>query len=327
VKLLLELSMECESLARAEAVSAARALGGNPRVLNEGPGVLVLDTSAEPVEFASRLGLCHHVGQWLSSCAPEDIEGCAEKIDVPGPVRVRSTKVGELSVDLASTARKVGAIVGRSRGVDLHRPTSDIRVVYTDKVYFARVLASINRSAFESRKNRYLPFIYPASLHPKFARALVNLAEVPAGGRLLDPFCGTGAIIAEASLVGLRSIGSDFSEKMIAGATRNLAHLRLEAELHLCDVGDISREVGAVSGIATDPPYGRSTSTEGEGIQELYARAFKSFGEVLDRGSRASIVVPDVKLLESADSFRLLETHPLRVHRSLMRNFCVLERV
>ncbi len=327
MKLLLELSMECQSLARAEALSAATALGGKPEVVREEPGILVVDTAADPGLLVARLGLCHYVGEWLSSSGKGDIESAAGRIEVPGPIRVRSTKIGEQSVDLASTSRRVGAILGIDRGVDLHRPATDIRVVYSERVHFSRVIASVDRSSFEKRKNRYMPFTYPASLHPKYARALVNLTRVSEGGRLLDPFCGTGAILAEASLIGLKAIGTDFSERMIEGSRKNLDHLRVKADLRVCDVGEVPSAVGHVHGIATDPPYGRSTSTDGEEIPDLLRRAFRAFSAILDSGARVGIVVPDVDLVRNQQDYQLLESHQLWVHRSLTRNFCVLERI
>ncbi len=326
MKLLLELSLECESLARAEAIAAATSVGTKAITVLEEPGVLVLDTDADPVALASRLGLCHHVDEWMSTCNETDLVSCARAINVEGPIRVRSTKVGEKRVDLAFETRRLGAVLGKGRGVNLRSPKSDIRAVFTESVHIGKALASIERSSFEKRKNRFMPYVYPASLHPKFARALVNLTSVRSGGKLLDPFCGTGAILTEASMIDLRAIGSDFSEKMIEGAKRNLAHVHQNAELHLCDVGKIAEEVGEVDAIATDPPYGRSTSTDGEEISQLYKRAFRAFHEVLRKSAKASIVVPDLKLVGDIEGFRLVSTHQLWVHRSLTRNFCLLER-
>ncbi len=327
MKLLLELSLECESLARAEALSAAIALGGNPSVLGEDTGVLMLETAADPSRLASRLGLCHYVSELLASCGRDEIDHCIRGIDVPGPIRVRSTKVGETSVDLAGTSRRVGSVLGATKGVDLHHPASDIRIVFSKKAHIGRMIGTIDRPSFEKRKNRYMPYVYPASLHPKYARALVNLTQVPSGGRILDPFCGTGAIVAEASLIGLKAVGSDLSEKMVDGAKRNLAHLKTRAELRVSDVGDILKTIGQVDGIATDPPYGRSTCTNGEKIPALLERAFNAFAEVLGKRSRVAVVVPDLALLEGVETFRLLETHDLWVHRSLTRRFCLLEKI
>jgi tRNA (guanine10-N2)-dimethyltransferase len=326
VKLLLEPSMECESLSRSEATAAAEAIGTKAKALDHEPGVLVLQTDADPVALGSRLGLCHFVSEWFFSCSPNELESCVEGLDVEGPIRVRSTKIGDLKIDLAAVSRRVGGIVGRSRGVDLRNPRTDLRIVFSKRVHVGRVLAGIDRSSFEKRKNRYMPFLFPASLHPKYARALVNLSRVREDGSLLDPFCGTGAILAEAALVGLDAIGSDISTKMIEGARKNLSHLGLDADLHPCDVGDIGKVVGSVSGIATDPPYGKSTSTGGESIQALYSRAFDAFSKVLGRGATVAIVVPKVSLLENVKAFQLIEEHGLWVHRSLTRHFCVLKR-
>ena len=326
MKLLIELSMECESLARAETIAAAEALGGKPKVLAQELGVLVIDTSADPSSLANRLGLCHFVSEWKFSCRHEELGEYAEELDVPGPIRVRSTKVGKMNVDLAGATRLVVGIVGKSTGVDLRNPQSDVRVVFSKSVHAGKVLDRVDRASFEKRKNRYMPYCYPASLHPKFARALVNLTRVKYGGRLLDPFCGTGAIVAEASLSGLEAIGSDVSEKMIEGAKRNLKHIGANATLNVSDVGNICRTVGRVDGIATDPPYGKSTSTGGEAIHELFKRSFEAFADVLNRDAYLALVVPHISLLDDARQFEHVETHSLWVHRSLTRNFCLLRR-
>jgi tRNA (guanine10-N2)-dimethyltransferase len=326
VKLLLELSLECESLAKSEALAACEALCGQAELIEQGPGIVVLETGADPRELACRLGLCHVVSEYLFSCAADELESRAAELEVEGPIRIRSTKVGARQVDLSKVSRGVGAIVGRSRGVDLHQPKTDLRIVFSSRVHVGKAVASIDRSGFEKRKNRYMPYFYPASLHPKFARALINMSRVRAGGRLLDPFCGTGAIVAEGALVGVQSIGTDLSEKMIEGARANLDHLRLKADLRRCDVGDIVDTVGHVDGIATDPPYGKSTSTRGEKIPALYERAFQSFSSVLDEGACVAVVVPKLSLLEGAEEFRLVEEHKLWVHRSLTRHFCLLCR-
>lgn len=326
MKLLLELSMECESLARSEAISAMRALGDSPKVLDEDQGVMVVESGADPVELASRLALCHNIDQWMASCEPDGLESCAERMDVPGPIKVSSTKVGIREADLTGTNRRVGAVLGKSRGVDIHNPRSEVRIVFSDRAHVGRKLASVDRASYEKRKNRYMPYVYPASLHPKFSRAAVNLTQVRKGGKLLDPFCGTGAIVAEAALAGLEAIGSDLSVKMVEGARKNLAHVKVTAAVRECDVGDILRIVGKVDGVATDPPYGRSTSTRGERIPELYRRAFGAFAEVLPRGARVVAVLPDEKSVESVDGFKTMESHRLWVHNSLTRHFFVLER-
>lgn len=324
----MELSMECEPLARSEALSLGRSLGTVSEAVFEDRGVLVLDTDADPSEFVDRIALCHSVSEYLCSSTPEEVEATASIIDVPGPIRVHSTRIGtsHAGVDLDRVNRSVGEMMGRDLGVDIHNPCSEVRIVYSEGVHVGRLLGSIDRAAYERRKTKNLPFDHPISIHPKFARCLVNLTEVRPGGRLLDPFCGTGAVVAEAALAGADAIGADVSERMIEGARANLVAIGADAKLHKCDVGSIRDAVQRVDGIATDPPYGRSSSTNGEPIDMLFKRAFSAFLEVIDKRSRVAMAVHDSELAGLAEGFRLVESHDLWVHRSLTRYFCVLEK-
>lgn len=49
---------------------------------------------------------------------------------------------------------------------------------------------------------------YPARLHPQTARGLVEGFSKP-GGRVLDPFCGSGTVLVEARLLGRAALGND----------------------------------------------------------------------------------------------------------------------
>lgn len=51
---------------------------------------------------------------------------------------------------------------------------------------------------------------YPARAHPVTARRLIE-ELVPAGGTVLDPFCGSGTVLVEAMLAGRAAIGSDLN--------------------------------------------------------------------------------------------------------------------
>jgi hypothetical protein len=51
---------------------------------------------------------------------------------------------------------------------------------------------------------------YPARMHPETAARLVR-AFVPAGGRVLDPFCGSGTVLVESLILGRSSVGVDLN--------------------------------------------------------------------------------------------------------------------
>ena len=71
-------------------------------------------------------------------------------------------------------------------------------------------------------------------LPPKLAQIMINLAgdvtkspesDLPAA-RILDPFCGTGVLLQEASLMGYSVYGTDIAEKMIRFSRDNLNWLQ-----------------------------------------------------------------------------------------------------
>ncbi len=216
--------------------------------------------------------------------------------------------------------------------VSLDKPDIEAFVYLTPALHFGIKVHENDRRGFRERAVRYRPFFSPISLHPVFARVLVNLSRVKIGGSLLDPFCGTGGILLEASKIGLKSIGADLNRKMLKGAGINLKHFKQDAMLIDSDIGDIKDSlkkhgIDHVDGIATDMPYARASTTFGEDLNSLSTRAFRAFEEVLEPGGWAAIVGSDPEVIKPArDKLKLISCHRLRVHRSLSRYFMVYRK-
>ncbi|MBR3332197.1 hypothetical protein IKG28_01020 [Candidatus Saccharibacteria bacterium] len=88
-------------------------------------------------------------------------------------------------------------------------------------------------------------------LPPKLAQILINLCgPLPAGSRILDPFCGTGVILQEALLMGYTAYGTDLSERMIEYTRRNLKWFS--------DEHRDQRGAGAASPVTTGASVARS---------------------------------------------------------------------
>lgn len=76
-------------------------------------------------------------------------------------------------------------------------------------------------------------------LPPKLARMMVNLAQVPENGSLLDPFCGSGTVLMEAALASDALItGSDIDSKQIDASKTNISWL---AEKNILDAKAVKR--------------------------------------------------------------------------------------
>lgn len=213
--------------------------------------------------------------------------------------------------------------------VDLGNPDLWIRGVITNGglFLFSRGFQT-DRSAFSSRRPKSRPYFHPGVLDPKLSRAFVNLSRVRSGDIFADPFCGTGGFLIEAALMGCRVCGMDLDPRMISGAARNLGHYMLDADLIHCNAMEMPLD--KAQGISTDPPYGRGTSTMGEGVRAILAGFFREGHRILDRGSFLCTAAPlELKPGELAleAGFAVREEHNMRVHKSLTRSIVVAEKV
>jgi tRNA (guanine10-N2)-dimethyltransferase len=322
MRIAFELSGEHPTLPRADALAALEAEGVAIRSVSLGPQLLVVDAVRPPKRALQRVALSRYVLKVVEIGGLAEVLHAAKGIDVHGEsfrVRAHGVSAPEEKRDLE---RRVGAAIeGRA---DLEGPDREFRLLpHGGGLLLGEVVHEVERSAFEARKVSNRPFTQPISLHPKYARALVNLSRCPTGGALLDPFCGTGGIAIEGARLGMRVTASDLSERMVRGTASTLEHYGLDATTFRADIGDVPRRVRAVDAIATDPPYGRSTTTRGEPVDALYRRAFSVFRKLLRRGGFAAVVLPsDGAVRIGEESLELVEAHPLRVHATLTRTFC-----
>jgi len=326
MRIAFELSGEHPTLPRADALAALEAERVSIRSVSISPQLLIVDAVRPPRRALRRVALSRYVERVLETGPWREILKAASRIDLHGgSFRVRAH--GPFSPEgKRDRERQVGGVMaGR---VDLEKPDREFRVLaHGGEFLLGEVLHEVERSAFEARKVARRPFSRPISLHPKFARALVNLSRCPTGGILLDPFCGTGGIAIEAARLGMRAIASDLEEKMVRGTAATLAHYGLEGRTFTADIGEVPRRVKAVDAIATDPPYGRSTTTRGEPLGALYRRSFAVFRRLLRPGGFAAVVLPSEDAIKIGEEFlRLEEAHPLRVHATLTRTFCAFVR-
>jgi tRNA (guanine10-N2)-dimethyltransferase len=328
---LFELSGEHPTLPTAEVLATIGTECKKSRKILTAPGLVVSEfDSARFLDVSNRLGLSHRAGRYLGSCKPGEVIEFSSKLVLPEgsiAVRARNFQGNMKSLSPSELSRKVGAVLAKERKVDLINPDVGVRMIISDGIHFFIEDHVIDRTQFEKRKVGLRPFFSPISLHPKFARALVNLTGVRRGERLLDPFCGTGGILIEASLIGVKTIGSDISEDMVKGCQENMEHFGAEFErLERGDVGDIHEIFGRVKFIATDPPYGRSTTTMKEDIEDLYLRMMGAFTEAMTPSGGLGLVLPRA-CVDHPPALMLEESHMQRVHRSLTRHYCIFKRV
>ena len=271
-----------------------------------------------------RMGYANRSISVISHGDFEEVKTALGDAELPeGSFAVRAYRYGGFRGKGMDAEREIGEVVSKKRGIDLKNP-ENILEVYLGREVFAGLKIE-DRRRISEREPTKRPFFSPVTLSPRMARALINLARTRRGERLLDPFCGTGAILLEAGLMDITPVGSDFDEKMISGAKENMNFYGITGELHLLDIGEIE-SIGGINRISTDPPYGRSSRTGREEIGKLYRRSFRAMASALDRGSYLSIILTDMAQTGLAEDFELIEHYSIKVHRSLKRIFCVFRK-
>ena len=327
-----ELSQENLPLAGAELAGAAASLEGTAGPEDdELPGLVRVEGGAEIASaLARRLALARRCLVELPSRTETELaawfraEGHAGRSARLRPLHGLRQPV--VQPEVLGFAR---AYVEGGGRIDLEAP--DRRFWYAPSATGWRVLEeleAIDRRAFERRRMPTFPFQRPVSLPPRLARAAANLARVRPGDRVIDPFCGTGALLLEAALLGAKCSGVDRDARMARGALRNFAHLGQTAEsVRIGDAAEAFAPADAAlwDAVLTDPPYGRQSGSGGEDPYELVRRCLPAWTPFVRPGGVAVVVAPGgPPSLEVG--WHEIARLPDRVHRSLTREFRVYER-
>ena len=207
---LFELSGEHSSLPAAEVMACVEAECPKYGITLLGPGYLIVEADPEGVEeVATRLALTHRLGRVMGNMDERGGLHFAEELIEEGSVavRIKRYQMYGSEIDVGDLTKKVGSIITKGREVDLDHPDKEIRGFVSDRTFFYLKTHEIDRGQFDRRAVKERPFFSPISLHPRLARALVNLTAVRKGESLLDPFCGTGGILIEAAMLGVNCHG------------------------------------------------------------------------------------------------------------------------
>lgn len=286
------------------------------------------DLDAKALEL--RLGMTHSVIEVLAVC-DASIDALAEAVrDIEltsNLYRIRARGIKHAALKADQIEREVGKwLLKKGYRADLKNPEVDLKALITDeKIIFGLEVASPDRSGFEDRRPHLKPFFHPGVLMPRIARALVNITQARPGDCLLDPFAGTGGILIEACLVGIRCIGVDVQRSLIRGASANISGLN--CSLILGDAKRLPFQDASIDAEVLDIPYGRSALIRAESKDELLKKSLAELIRVLKPEKRMAIVAdrPIHKYLEDV-GFNVIEIHKERVHRSLVRHISICRK-
>jgi tRNA (guanine10-N2)-dimethyltransferase len=249
---------------------------------------------------------------------------------------VRINRIKNYADEAINTMRLEGklgmAILQRAPQAKVNLKCPDrtfIGIVTEKKLVFGLKLTEIQSRTFSERRPRRKPFFHPSAMPSKLARCMVNLAHGKAEELLLDPFCGTGTSLIEATYIGCRAIGVDAQRRMILGCRKNLRHFNISPEgLIWADARRLP--LFKVDCVVTDPPYGRSSSTLKSTTKQLVQDVLVSAHSLLGVGQRICIASPktlNISALGVSLGYKHMESHFAYVHRTLTREIAVFEKV
>ncbi|MHA2424166.1 MAG: THUMP domain-containing protein [Candidatus Thorarchaeota archaeon] len=212
--------------------------------------------------------------------------------------------------------------------VDLEDPQVRIIVMFTKEgIRVCKSVASKLRPMLRDREPGRKPFFHPSMMNATLSRVMCNLAGVMPGKVMLDPFCGAGGILCEASLIGARVIGIDLNWRLLTGSKVNLSSIGNDFSIIQGDIRSLP--VQMCDCIVTDPPYGRASSTRGSHAIELVESLFERADLILTR-RKASLCICGSSEMNIQDvakgmGLKIVEILQIRVHSGLVRELLTLE--
>jgi len=354
-KLFFLLSGESESLPAAEVKAILEAEGypyANTEVLDQTLRLEAELSSVQTVQVRAAFTRLCALELFKSDATETDIAEAAGNIDFKSVLKpsesfsVRINRIKNYAYQAINTMRlegKLGKIIlqrTETTKVNLKSPDKTfIGIVTNEKLVFGLKLTEIQTKTFSERRPRKKPFFHPSAMPSKLARCMVNLAHAKTEDLVLDPFCGTGTSLIEATYIGCRALGVDAQRRMILGCQKNLRHFNILPEgLIWADARQLP--FTRVDCVVTDPPYGRSSSTLRSTTKQLVQEVLASAHDLLGAGQRICIALPirvngegkteqlsaEISSFVKKLGYRTIESHKVFVHRTLTREVLVYEK-
>ena len=328
MKYLIELGGENTKLGKIEVLELFSNENYKPKLEFEEKNIVVVNLSKRLDNMiVRRLGMTKRISEIIYYSERKNLDQVTKeltRIDI-GDKKFAIRLIHGKNESEKDVAIRIGEKVPAKNRIELEKP--DAKVLYYSET---KTIVSIHYRKFETSYKRclkhhvkYRPYFSPISIHPRIARAMINLSKSSIEDTIIDPFCGTGGILIEGADIGLKTIGIDIMEKMVENSRGNLQYFGLKSQIAEGDVEKIKDY--EFTAIVCDPPYGISSTSKGEDISSLMKRTLSLFSESLESGQRAVIALSNPEL-GSHKKFKEIHKFKWYIHKSLTRNIIVLEK-
>lgn len=137
------------------------------------------------------------------------------------------------------------------------------------------------------------------ALKPSVAAALVMLADVREGMRVLDPCCGSGTILIEAALQGASVSGGDSDPAAIQAAQSNCRAAGIPVSIQQWQAQSLPLAADSVDCVICNLPWGRQVSAD-ESLEAFYRQALAEMRRVLAPGGCIVVLTTAPHLLDGS---------------------------
>ena len=327
-KYLLELGGENTDLGKYEALELLKFQKYSPFLEKDYESIIVISTSKKiEKNIIARLSMTKRISHIIFTSKKrnvKDILNDLEEIKIDD-LNFAIRQIGGKNLESEKTAILIGEKICNENKTNLETPQVTV-LFYQNREFFISLKYAEVDTAYKRCLKHHIshrPYFSPIGIHPRIARAMINLSNCADNKSLIDPFCGTGGILIEGADMGLKVTGIDLKEKMIELSKGNLKHYGFEGNLINSDFKEISNlKFGS---IVCDPPYGIASTSGGENIKELMRRGLDVFQNCMEKKQRLVVAVSDYRTIKHKN-LRQIYKFEWYIHKSLTRNIIVLEK-
>ena len=296
----------------------------------------IISLPPKQTTLIARLAFTHQASEIIFSCSAQNFRETLEKF----PLKFKGSFAVKMNTDKGTpalsqeksfelTPAAIGGIIWKKQKnprVDLKNPDVifDVVIAHPHEIYLCRRIFT-NDARFNERKAHKRPVLHPSSMHPRLARCIVNLSSSKKA--ILDPLCGSGGILLEAGLLGLKITGIDIDAKLLESSKKNLEGYSIPRRQFTLIKGDstnLTALVKETEAIVTDFPYGLHSKAPQE-LAQFYETMLGQFALV---SARAVVVMPDfidAEAIISKTRLHIRRRFSFYVHKSLTRMIFVLD--
>ena len=325
---LLELGGENTDLGKYEALELLKFKQYSPRLEFDYGNIIVISTSKDIKEnIIARLSMTKRISKVIFSSSKDDIVEILKdlkeiKID---DLNFAIRQINGKNLNSEQVTLLIGEKISEKNETNLDGPQVTV-LFYKNENFFISLKYSGKNTGYKKCLKHHIsnrPYFSPIGIHPRIARAMINLSNCADDRTLIDPFCGTGGVLIEGADMGLEVIGIDLKDRMIEFSKGNLRHYGFKGKLINSDfkkVADLN-----FGSIVCDPPYGIASTSGGENIRELMERSLDTFQKCMTKSQRLVIAVSDARMIRHKNLTQIYKFE-WYIHKSLTRNIIVLEK-